>query len=264
MEEQQEKLCTGDGGLLHGAAILKSLVLPCARTDKIVCANSYFALVGALQEFKWIELRFIGVVKTATWHFPQLYLSHLEMTEQGNRRGLIAKDEKGTPSMLAFCWMDLDHCYFITRASSLQPGRAYSRSCWPQISEVQNAEPERVNLQIPQPEAVELHYAACGMIDWHNRCQQDDQQLEKKLGTLDWSMRVNRSLLGMCIVDTWYAYSQCTSTREKQKIFYSFLAEELIDNNYDSVGPGSGQRSRIEDAQEAQNQLMLTNNGLQT
>ncbi len=54
------------------------------------------------------------------------------------------------------------------------------------------------------------------------------------------------------------------STREKQKIFYSFLAKELIDNNYDSVGPGSGQCSRIEDAQEAQNQLMLTNNGLQT
>jgi hypothetical protein len=48
------------------------------------------------------------------------------------------------------------------------------------------------------------------------------------------------TLLGMCIVDTWYAYSQCTNTKEKQKGLYSFLAEELIDNNYDSAGPGSG------------------------
>jgi hypothetical protein len=129
---------------------------------------------------------------------------------------------------------------------------------------VQNAEPERVNLQIPQPEAAELYYSVCGMIDWHNRCRQDDLQLEKELGTLDWSMRVNTTLLGMCIVDTWYAYSQCTKTKEKQKAFYSFLAEELIDNKYDSVGPGSGRRNRTQDAQEARNRMMMSNNGLPT
>ncbi len=44
MEAQQAKLRMGDGGLLHGAAVLKSLVLPWARTDRIVCADSYFAL----------------------------------------------------------------------------------------------------------------------------------------------------------------------------------------------------------------------------
>jgi hypothetical protein len=93
----------GDGGLLHGAAILKLLVLPWARTDRIVCANSYFASAGALRELKWIGLHFIGVVKTATRQFPQSYLSHLEMTNRGGRRGLIAKDENCTPSMLAFC-----------------------------------------------------------------------------------------------------------------------------------------------------------------
>jgi hypothetical protein len=56
-------------------------------------------------------------------------------------------------------------------------------------------------------------------------------------------MRVNTSLLGMCIDDAWYAYSQCTNTcganthtDMKQKDFYSFLEEDLIDNNYDSVG----------------------------
>jgi hypothetical protein len=81
MEEQQAHLHAGDGGLVHGAAILKSLVLPWARTDRIVCANSNIASVGALRELKRIGLRFIGVAKTATWQFPQSYLSHLEMTE---------------------------------------------------------------------------------------------------------------------------------------------------------------------------------------
>jgi hypothetical protein len=68
--------------------------------------------------------------------------------------------------------------------------------------------------------------------------------LEQKLGMMDWPMRVTTSLLGLFIVDTWYAYSQCTktcrantNTDNKQKDFYSFLAEELINNNYDSIGP---------------------------
>jgi hypothetical protein len=213
MEEQNAqrdaRLSPGDGGLLHGAAVLKSLVLPWARTDRIVCADSYFALAGALGELKQIGLRFIGVVKTAARQYPQSYLAHLEMTDRGDRRGLIAKDVHGTPSMLAFCWMDRDRRYFISSASSLQPGRAYSRSRWRQVSEVLNAEPERVTLKIPQPEAAKIYYAACGMIDWHNHCQQDDLQLERKLGTQDWSRRVNTTLFGMCVVDTFYAYSQC-------------------------------------------------------
>ena len=87
------------------------------------------------------------------------------------------------------------------------------------------------------------------MIDGHNQCCQDDLMLERKPGAMDWSMRANTSLLGMCIVDVWCAHSQCTkatgaidaSTDEKQKDFYSFLAEELIDNTYDSVG---GRRNR--------------------
>jgi hypothetical protein len=244
MEEQLTHAQPGDDGLLHGTAVLKYLVLPWARTDRIVCADSYFASVGTLKELKRIGLRFIGVVKTATRQFPQAYLSTLEMRQQGERRGLVARDENGTPSMLAFCWMDRDRRYFISSASSLQPGRAYTRHRWRQVSDELNAAPERVELEIPQPQAAELYYDACGMIDRHNRCRQDDLMLERKLGTMDWSMRVNTSLLGMCIVDAWYAFSQCTKTRganntntgEKQKDFYSFLAEELIDNNYDNVG----------------------------
>jgi hypothetical protein len=243
-EEEGTHAQPGDDGLLHGTAVLKYLVLPWARTDRIVCADSYFASVGTLKELKRLGLRFIGVVKTATKQFPQSYLANLEMRERGERRGVIARDENDTPYMLAFCWMDRDRRYFISSASSLQPGRAYTRHRWRQVSNQPNAAPERVELEIPQPQAAELYYDACGMIDRHNRCRQDDLMLERKLGTMDWSMRVNTSLLGMCIVDAWYAYSQCTKTRganaasidEKQKDFYSYLAEELIDNTYDSVG----------------------------
>jgi hypothetical protein len=266
MEEQNAHAQPGDDGLQHGTSVLKYLVLPWARTDRIVCADSYFASVATLKELKRIGLRFIGVVKTATRQFPQAYLSNLEMRERGERRGLIARDENGTPSMLAFCWMDRDRRYFISSASSLQPGRVYTRHRWRQVSDELNAAPERVELEIPQPKAAEIYYDACGMIDRHNRCRQDDLMLERKLGTMDWSMRVNTSILGMCIVDAWYAYSQCTKPRgstnnantdEKQKDFYANLAEELIDNSYDSVG----QRNRGENT-PVRGPRLVTANGL--
>jgi homoaconitase/3-isopropylmalate dehydratase large subunit len=69
--EKNAHLQPGDDGLLHGTVILKSLVLPWARTDRIVCADSYFATVGALQELERNGLRFIGVMMTAvTWQYP--------------------------------------------------------------------------------------------------------------------------------------------------------------------------------------------------
>ena len=99
-----------------------------------------------------------------------------------------------------------------------------------------NAEPERVELDIPQPAAAEVYYTTCSQIDQHNRCRQDDLNIEKKLGTHDWAKRVNMSLFSMCVVDAWKVYEGCaTSMNLNQAQFYELLAEELIDNNEDGV-----------------------------
>jgi hypothetical protein len=120
--------------------------------------------------------------------------------------------------------MDRDQRYFIfSILLSLQPRRAYSRFHWQQVSKEPNAAPVRVELDIPQPQATELYYSVSGMIDWHNRCRQNDLQLERKLETLDWPMWVNTTLLGICIIDTWYAYSQCMDTQEEQRVFIPCL-----------------------------------------
>ncbi len=66
--------------------------------------------------------------------------------------------------------------------------------------------------------------------------RQDDLMLERKLGTRDWSLRVNRSVFGMCVVDAWLMYSKCTETDEKQCEFYELLAEEMIDNTHGQRG----------------------------
>ena len=102
-----------------------------------------------------------------------------------------------------------------------------------QEDEEPNAEPERITLVIDQPKVCELYYACCAMVDRHNRCRQADLKLERKLVTKDWSKRLNISLLSICIVDTWFAYSGILESHENQNDFYGYLAEELIDNTYD-------------------------------
>jgi hypothetical protein len=51
-------------------------------------------------------------------------------------------------------------------------------------------------------------------------------------------MRVNFSLLGICFVDAWLLHSGARGClrRMKQSEFYENLAQNLIENNYDSVG----------------------------
>ena len=225
--------------LLHGIQVLKDLVLPWANTDRIVCADSYFASVGAALELKRIGLRFIGVVKTATRRYPMKALSEIELVDRGDFRGLVSVGA-GSNSLLAFVWMDRDRRYFISTTSSLANGVPYSRERWRQVDvTTPDAPPERVELTIPQPKAAEIYYSTCASIDQHNRARQDDLMLERKLGTHDWSKRLNSSLLAMCIVDAWLAYHGCRGgalCSTTQHEFYEDLAEQLIDNAYDGLG----------------------------
>jgi hypothetical protein len=114
-----------DNHLLLGTRILKELVTPWAWTNQVVCADSYFASVGAALELRQIGLGFIGVVKSATKHFPMAYLSRLEFNHRGDRKGLLMKDGLNGSSLMAFVWIDCDHRYFISSVSSLDAGSPF-------------------------------------------------------------------------------------------------------------------------------------------
>ena len=94
--------------------------------------------------------------------------------------------------------------------------------------------PERVQLEIDQPEVVEKYYSSCASIDQHNRCRKDDLMFEGKLRTLDWSVRVNKSVLGIVMEDAWRLYEGEWGNRKKLKHrdFYEDLGSELIFNSY--------------------------------
>lgn len=190
--------------------------------------------------------RFIGVVKTATKQFPMDHLSKVVLQNRGDAVALVAKPPEGEHgpadprdnfNLLAYVWLDRQRRYFIATSHGVSYGSSYVRKRWRQLTDVELDEnPEKVELEVPQPLASEVYYNTCGAIDQHNRCRQDDLNLEKKLQTKQWHTRINMSIFGMGVVDTWRLYSICTKTNMTQREFYSQLAERLVDNGWDSGG----------------------------
>jgi hypothetical protein len=112
--------------------------------------------------------------------------------------------------------------------------------------------PEKLEVVVPQPVATEIYYSCCGLIDQHNRDRQATLGMERKFKTHDWSMRVNMSILAICIVDSWRVWTRINNTEterngETQKAYYGHLAAELIDNTYDRIGGVARRRMATED-----------------
>jgi hypothetical protein len=122
-EEGTNLVLNEDEGLLHGTIVLKSLVSPWFHSDRIVCADSYFASVGCAKELLRNGLRFIGVVKTATREFPKAYLSQLELQERGTGRDWSTVTSMAMPTSLHLCgWTE-------TGAISYRAHRRWKGAC---------------------------------------------------------------------------------------------------------------------------------------
>jgi hypothetical protein len=175
-----------DSSLLHGTNVLKHVVSPWFGSNRIVCADSYFASVGAAKELYRNGLRFIGVVKTATKGYPKIYLTNVELHQRGDFLALASDPSSNEePRMAAFVWMDRERRYVIATAGSLAEGTPYSRCRWRQVNQQPNAPPEKVTLSIQQPHIAETYYSTCAAFDRHNRYCQDDLRIEKKIKTRD-------------------------------------------------------------------------------
>ena len=75
-------------------------------------------------------------------------------------------------------------------------------------------------------------------------------------------MRVNITLLGMVMVDCCRIYVQLTQgviNSEEQKEFYTELATELIDNNYDTIGSATKQKTRSNSIEDSNDDMLAIN-----
>ena len=80
-EEKEGNVVEDENGLNHVTLVLNFLVGPCARTDQVVCVNSYVASVNVIEEMTRMGLQFISVVRTAIKKYPMAYLPNLELVQ---------------------------------------------------------------------------------------------------------------------------------------------------------------------------------------
>ena len=85
----------------------------------------------------------------------------------------------------------------------------YERDRLRQVDDIPNGDPVCVEFDINHPKMAERYYSRNSKIDEIICTRQDDLQLERKLQTEDWSIKVNTSILGMDHVDIYYLGKAC-------------------------------------------------------
>ena len=89
-------------------------MLPWDNTDRIICADSYLASVPDAEELRNHVIRFIGVIRTATWQFPMAYLSNIELHNWGYMRGLLNRPlDRKNQVLVDFFWMNWNRRYLF-------------------------------------------------------------------------------------------------------------------------------------------------------
>ena len=232
--DQCQRLTPTESRLLHGTVVLKRVVSNWAGADIVVCGDSYFSSVEAALELKSMGLRFDGVVKKSTTRYPMAALSTLAVPSRDSSALLYHRSAAGPIDLTAAMRVARDRRYCISTTSTCLDGEPIERLRRRTGAE----ESERVAVNIRQPQVAEVYYQTCAQIDRHNRCRQDDLRHENKYGTYDWSTRVNTSILGMRVADSWILYDGARGPlgRETQAHFYENLAADQIENGYDSTG----------------------------
>jgi len=145
----------------------------------------------------------------------------------------VHADTSGAPEFMAVMLADRNRRFSVATAGSARPGAPWESVCWRQLG----GGAERVAAPVLQAEVDEFYWGCCAQIYFHNRSLRDDLRLEHKLGTHDWSHRVDLSLLGVCSGEAWLLHSGARAPASfKQEAFEEDLASGLIENTFDSMG----------------------------
>ena len=220
-------------GVIHGAKVLNRLVEPWHHTQRLVCADSFFASVGTAVMLKKNGLLFTGVVKTATKNFPTAWFQSLETDGTAGTQAAVRAQVEGV-DMVACMWTDRNRRYFISTAGRLSRGPDIERDRLRQVVDEEDAPPELVHTNTPQSWLTHRYYDSCAMIDRHNRIRQADLMLERKYKTWDWARRMNFTILGMIVTDAYLLMKHCQQKINAPDItpreFVEVLAAQLIDN----------------------------------
>jgi hypothetical protein len=133
--------------------------------------------------------------------------------------------------LLVFVCCDCDCHYFISTCSNIAGGNPIRCTWLQQLQPIETDKPpEQVEIKMNCLQAAALYYTAFGKIDQHNRCQQSGLDLEKKIQTKSQHKRVNLSIFGMIVVDSYLLHQECTGGHYSQHGIHQLLIKDLLEN----------------------------------
>ena len=153
-------------------------------------------------------------------------LGNTILPKQGCQSVLTSiNDDTGETVLVAIAWVNRNRCFFITTTCGLGKGEMIQRKRLRQLDKSGRAPPDKVIIEVPQPQAIEKYYKGAGTIDRHNRLQADELRLDRNLGTKHWDKRFNLGVLGIICVDAYHFFNRSSAQTTGQRAAWSSLED---------------------------------------
>ena len=218
-------------------------------------------------------LHFMGCVKTASREFPEHYLASFE-DQYGRGRALprgswrllksnVAPDGSEHEPIYALGWYDRRAKFIVSSCGSTVAAEPSRRKRHRRVV-VNNEYETRVSYkEIPRPSLVEEFFRGCfSAIDIHDHYRQGLLEMEQNWATRKWYHRIFTTILGICIVDAFYAHKlEMKQAKKDPKDFTYFvgrLARQLVFNQFLGEGMNLGNHDNdLEHEEEVGNLICL-------
>ena len=201
----------------------------------------------------------MGCVKTASREFPKHYLASFE-DQYGRGRPLprggwrllksnVAPDGSEHEPIYALGWYDRRAKFIISTCGSKVAAEPSRRKRHRRVI-VNNEYETRVSYkEIPRPSLVEEFFSCSSAIDVHDHYRQGLLEMDRNWVTRKWYHRIFTTILGICIMDAFYAHKLEMKQAEKDPRdfthFVGRLARQLVFNQF--LGAGMNLRDYEDD-----------------
>ena len=214
----------------------------------MIHADSAFSSVKTAKALLEKGLFFMGAVKTAHREFPKAYLQSFENEPRGSWKLLQSfkdGDNIDNPKLIssqtypspifAMGWFDKKTQCVVSTCGSTIPGKSAVRTRH-EVVHLGNGLKETQTREkiIPRPKLIETFFSCFSNIDVHDHYRQGSLKLEKSWNTHKWHHRCYATVVGMCVVDAFYAFKRDVNQGQCDdvdfKTFVRYLSQELVDN----------------------------------
>lgn len=135
----------------HGTAVLLRLVQRCFGSERVVCADSFFASVNTAKSILEKGLRFIGAIKNATREYPMRYLSQYTLPNRKDFVSMVSKENVINTDIMAILWVDRERGHFVSTCATVNACKLIVRERWRREGNVS----KKFELEVPIPKFVE-------------------------------------------------------------------------------------------------------------